>query len=347
MRSATTPAQNAACRPAWRALVTALIVLAGAFSLVGLAAPTAAQASTMAVDQCNVHVPGTAGATTAMKCTVTVVNTVSGTSTYSRTTVTRQCTLGPCSSPNGTFVTDSVSLVTVIRQCNGSDNDAKHALSCYVNVINNIGRGTPDAQPLTAPTVNQCVGSATGGGGVLDCTPSSATGTTVTQCNGSGNGGGGAVHCTVDPQSRVSRAIPVTVTQCNGSGNPGGSSLSCNASVITRIIDIAPVAVPKATSTRTATATPTTTPTTTAAATPTESAPATTAAATAGALSDGATGGTDHAGLFMLLAGLVLLGALGTLLYRRFAPSDLFARIAAKNRDVKPAGKDGRPARKH
>ncbi len=270
----------------------ALIVLAGAFSLAGLAAPTAAQASTMAVDQCNVHVPGTAGATTAMKCTVTVVNTVGGTSTYSRTTVTRQCTLGPCSSPNGTFVTDSVSLVTVIRQCNGSDNDAKHALSCYVNVINNIGRSTPDAQPLTTPTVNQCVGS-------------------------------------------------------------GGSSLSCNASVITRIIDIAPVAVPKATSTRTATATPTTTaptttaPTTTAAATPSESAPATTTAATAGALSDGASGGTDHAGLFMLLAGLVLLGALGTLLYRRFAPSDLFARFAAKNRDVKPAGKDVRPARKH
>ena len=36
----------------------------------------------------------------------------------------------PCSSPNGTFVTESVSLVTVIQQCNGSDNDAKHAISC-------------------------------------------------------------------------------------------------------------------------------------------------------------------------------------------------------------------------
>jgi hypothetical protein len=319
-------------------MVTALIMLTGAFSLAGLALPTAAQAATMAVDQCNVHVPGTAGATTALTCTVTVVNTVSGTSTRSRTTVTRLCTLGPCSTPNGTFITDSVSLVTVIRQCNGSDNDASHAIKCYVSVINNIGRGTSVAAPLTAPTVNQCVGSGTGGGGVLDCSPSSATGTTLTQCNGSGNGGGGAVHCTVDPRSTVSRAIPITVKQCNGTGNPGGSVLTCYASVITRITDNAAVAVPKATSpTKPAAATPTPTSTTTASATPSESSPATSALSAAPA---GSTGGTDPSGLIMLIAALVLIGVIGALLYRRYAPDDLFARFAAM-------GIFRRPARKH
>jgi hypothetical protein len=278
------------------------------------------------VDQCNVHVPGAAGATTALKCTVTVVNTVSGTSTRSRTTVTRLCTLGPCSTPNGTFVTDSVSLVTVIRQCNGSDNDAGHSITCQVNVINNIARGTSLAQPLTAPTVNQCVGSGTGGGGVLDCSPSTATGTTLTQCNGSGNGGGGTVHCTVDPQSRVSRAIPITVKQCNGTGNPGGAVLTCNASVITRITDNAAAAVPKAppTPTRAATATPTKT--TTMTATPSKSSPATSAVVAAPA---GSTGGTDPSVVAMLIAALVLIGVIGALLYRRYAPKDLFARFAA------------------
>lgn len=339
MRTITIPAQSAARRPAWRALAVALIVMTGVFSLAGLAVPSHANASTMAVDQCNVHVPGTAGATTAMKCTVTVVNTISGSSTYSKTTVTRQCTLGPCSAPNGTFVTESISLVTLIQQCNGSDNDAKHAISCYVNVINNVGPDTPKARPLTAPSVNQCVGSATGGGGALDCSPSTASGTTITQCNGSGNGGGGKVHCTVDSQSLVSRAVPVTVKQCNGTGNPGGSVLSCNASVITRIIDIAPVAVPKATSTRTATPPTTTTPATTttratAEATPSESAPAALASAPAGS-----TPSPDHSGLFMLLAGLVLVGAVGSLLYRRFAPKGLFARFTGQDGQPKPARK--------
>ena len=327
MSTATIPAQNLGSRPTWRLTVMVLIMLSGAFSLAGLALPSLAQASTMVVDQCNVHVAGTAGATTAMKCTVTVVNTISGSSTYSRTTVTRQCTLGPCSSPNGTFTTDSVSLVTVIRQCNGSDNDAKHAISCYVNVINNIGRDTPDAQPLTAPSVNQCVGSGTGGGGVLDCTPSTATGTTVTQCNGSGNGGGGAVHCTVDPQSSVSRTIPMTVKQCNGTGNPGGSVLSCNTSVITRVTDIAAVAVPKASSTPTNTATTTPATPTATVSTPAASSPA---AAVISAPA-GPTSSADHSGLWMLVAALVLVGAVGALLYQRYAPKGLFAGLAARS----------------
>ena len=331
MRTDTTSSQtnstpSRASRPTWRTLVMALMMLTGVFSLAGIAVPTAAQASTMVVDQCNAHGPAVQGATTAMKCTVTVVNTISGTSTYSRTTVTRLCTLGPCSAPNGTFITDSVSLVTVIRQCNNSDNDAAHAITCYVNVVNNIGRDTPDAQPVTAPAVNQCVGSGTGGGGALNCKPATAAGTTLTQCNGSGNGGGGQLHCTVDPQSGTSRAIPITVSQCNGTGNVGGASVTCNASVITRIINLAPVAVPTPTATASQTETPAAT-ATTPTATPSQSTPALSGLAQTGAASSG---GTDHSGLVMLIAGLVLLAAIGALLYRRYAPDDLFARFSRK-----------------
>jgi hypothetical protein len=297
----------------------ALMLLTSGFWMAGLAMPAPAHASTMAVDQCNNHGPGVGGATTALKCTVTVVNTISGTSTYSRTTVTRLCTLGPCSTANGTFITDSISLVTVIRQCNTSDNDAAHSISCYVNVVNNIGRGTTGALPLTPPAVNQCVGSATGGGGVVDCKPASATGTTITQCNGSGNGGGGAVHCTVDPQSVISAAIPITISQCNGTGNVGGSALTCNASIITRITDIAAVSIPKTTSAPTSmpTATPTATPT-----------PSQSPQALAPAIAPPA--GPNYGNWLMLGAALVLVAAIGALLYRRYAPDNLLARFTRK-----------------
>jgi hypothetical protein len=322
MRIDTIPAQSSASRPEWRTMVMALIMLTGAFSIAGLALPAAAHASTMAVDQCNGHGPAAEGATTAMKCTVTVINTMSGTSTYSTTTVTRLCTLGPCSTPNGTFTTSSISLVTVIQQCNNSDNDAAHAISCNVNVTNNIGRNTPGAQPVTAATVNQCVGSATGG--VVSCGPSpaTATGATVTQCNGSGNGGGGTVHCTVDGRSTVSHAIPITVNQCNGTGNVGGSAVTCKASIITKITHAA-AAIATATPTRTMKATPTRTTTAT---------PSQTSQAPSGQVRTGAesAAGSDHSGLLMLGAGLVLVTAVGALLYRRYGGTELFRRYSGR-----------------
>jgi hypothetical protein len=304
-------------------MVMALMLLAGGFSIAGMAVPTTASAATMAVEQCNGHGPGAAGATTAMKCTVTVVNTISGTTTYSRTTVTRLCTLGPCSTPNGTFTADSVSLVTDIKQCNTSDNDASHAIKCYVNVVNNIGRDTPNAQPLAAPTVNQCVGSGTGGGGVVNCAPSHVTGGMLTQCNGSGNGGGGKVHCTVDPQSKVSGAIPIKISQCNGSGNVGGSAVTCNASVITRISDIAATAIPTATSTPTQT--------TTAYAAPTSAPPTSSPAVSGAANTAAASTSGGQSGLLMLGAAVVLVAAVGTLLYRRYAPAGFLRRFARKH----------------
>jgi hypothetical protein len=329
MTSETIPAQSIAApaavrRPTLPAMVMALMLLTSAFWVAGLAAPTAAHAANM-VDQCNSHGPATAGATTALRCTVTVVNTISGTATSSTTTVTRLCTLGPCSTPNGTSTTSSTSLVTAVRQCNSSDNDAAHPITCNVKITNNIWRDTSGARPLTAPTVTQCVGSGKGGLGVVGCEPGPVSGAMVTQCNGSGNGGGGTVHCTVDQSSRVSGAIPIMVNQCNGSGNVGGSAVTCTASIITNITGPA-----VAQSAATTTPAPTTTPAATASTnpSPTES---TIAAAVIVPNGAGPAAGPDHSGPLMLGSGLTLVAAVSTLLYRRYAPKGLLSRYAPKD----------------
>ena len=194
-------------------------------------------ASTISVNQCNGNGPGARGATTGMLCTVDVVNTINGAHRGSVTTETRLCTLGPCAPGNGTFVTRSTSIVTSINQCNGSDNDSAHLITCKVTVTNNISSGTTAAGPVTKATVNECVGSATGGGGTIICAPypATTTGATVTQCNGSATGGGGTDHCTVDPSSVISPAIPIRVNQCNGTGNPGGSTVTCSVRILTHI----------------------------------------------------------------------------------------------------------------
>jgi len=290
----------------------ALVVLTGVFSVAGVSMPDTAQASTMVVDQCNGHGPKAEGASTGMKCTVTVVNTINGSTRSSTTTVTRLCTLGPCSTPNGTFTTHSSSLVTMVQQCNNSDNDAAHTISCEVHITNNISAGTPNAKPLTKASTNQCVGS--GVPAKLRCTPFPATAgaATVTQCNGSANGGGGTVDCAVDPASKVSRAIPVRVNQCNGTGNPGGSVVSCEASLITKITSSEAAATTPA---PTATSTPSKSPK----ATPSET--STTTAPGELLVSSAPTDGPKPGGLLMIGAGLVLAAALGALLYRRYAPA--------------------------
>ena len=324
MSSHTIPAPSigapaAPARPTLPAMVIALMLASCAFWLAGLAAPAPAHAATTAVDQCNGHGPGTAGATTALKCTVTVVNTISGTATSSTTTVTRECTLGPCSSPNGTSTTSSTSLVTAVRQCNSSDNDAAHPIMCSVKITNNIWRDTSGAQPLSTPTVTECVGSGKGGSGVLGCEPGPVSGGMLTQCNGSGNGGGGVVHCTVDASSRVSGAIPITVNQCNGSGNVGGSAVTCTASIITTITGPSGSTTPVPTTAAAATTPPATT-------TPTPPAQATIAPAVIVPNRAAPAAGPDHSGPLMLGSGLTLAAAVSALLYRRYAPAGLLAR---------------------
>jgi hypothetical protein len=232
---------------------------------------TPAAAAVITLNQCNNVGPGPAGATTGMTCTVTVVNTISSGTTSSTTTLTRQCSLDACPGGNGTFTSSSTDLVTDINQCNGSDNDAAHPINCTVNVTNNISVNTPGAAPVTAATVNQCVGSAGGGGGTVNCSPFPATtsGATVTQCNGSANGGGGTADCAVGSASTVAPAVPVRVNQCNGTGNPGGTVLTCRTTITTNV-----TAAVAATATPTATGTPTSSPTTTATPAPAATTPA-------------------------------------------------------------------------
>ena len=240
----TTPASRFAQPRGSRIAITALLALAGAFAFVGLVLPSpTASAAVIAVNQCNNIGATPPGATTGVTCTVTVVNTINGGTKGSTTTVTRQCSLGPCPSGNGTFTTSSTSLVTNVTQCNGSANDAAPPrVTCRVRITNNIKAGSPGVQPVTAATVNQCVGTGTGGGSFsghaareCDPSPASTTGATVTQCNGSVTGGGSSAVCSVASASKVSPAIPVRVNQCNGTGNKGGTLLTCSTSITTNI----------------------------------------------------------------------------------------------------------------
>ena len=154
MRTDTIPAPSSASRPAWPAMLFALVVLTGAFSLAGVAMPTTAHAATVVVNQCNDHGPRAEGATTGMNCTVTVVNTINGSDRSSTTTVTRLCTLGPCSTPNGTFTTRSNGLVTMIQQCNNSDtgNPGGSVVSCKTRLVTRItaSAAAPTARTRTA-----------------------------------------------------------------------------------------------------------------------------------------------------------------------------------------------------
>ena len=212
----------------WRPVVMTVAALLMAFSLAGIVTSNSASAAVVSVQQCDGQGPGPAGATTVMNCDITVVNTINGGLRSSVVTVSRTCALGQCTGSSSSSYSD---VVTSVNQCNGSDNDAAHPINCNVNITNFISADTPGAQPVTAATVNQCVGS-----GSIGCTPFPATTTnaTVTQCNGSGTGGGGRVDCTV-PGSTISPAIPIQVNQCNGSGNPGGSVVTCSASITTTI----------------------------------------------------------------------------------------------------------------
>lgn len=216
------------------ALVSALLVGGAAVLALGTGPAEAANSS---LSQCNHVGPGPKGATTGMTCTVTIVNTIHGGQRSSRTTVTRQCSLDPCAPGNGTFTTTSANLVTSVNQCNNSDNDAGHPMRCTVSITNNISADTPNAQPMRAATINQCVGSGGGGGGTVSCTPNpkSVTGATITECNGSANGGGGTINCVVASGAAVSPALPITINQCNGSGNAGGSTVTCRVTLATHI----------------------------------------------------------------------------------------------------------------
>jgi len=332
--TANPPVRNAQRRARYAAALT--LLLASALSVTGLAtSQEVASAATTSINQCNNIDGSPSGATTGLTCTVTVVNTINGNTRGSTTTVTRQCSLGPCPPGNGTFTTTSTSLVTTVTQCNGSANDAAPPLvTCRVSITNNISAGTPGASPVSTASVNQCVGSGTGGGkyngtGPLICNPypASTTGATVTQCNGSATGGGSTVACSVAPTSKVSAAIPMRVNQCNGTGNKGGTLVTCSVSITTNITRGATAGTSGA---------PGSTPGTSGAggSTPGTSGAGGTLTGTAGAPAqitrvptggiasgDGSTSGLQHGGLLELGAGLLMAATITFRLRRRPAAS--------------------------
>ena len=143
-----------------------------------------------------------------------------------------------CTPSCTTTTTTSPNLTTSVTQCDTSGSGGGGTVTCSVQFTNVISGATT----LAPATVDQCIGSGTGGGTPLTvvCNPAGSTvGATVTQCNGSGNGGGGTmrVQCTVPP-STVASALPVTVDQCNGSANGGGSTVTCNATVTNTVLDL-------------------------------------------------------------------------------------------------------------
>lgn len=220
----------------WRAVrVAAAVTMAVAAALLVTSwtssGPAFAQgASAPTATECNPPAFPT-GAGFQVTCTIAVQNTVTAQKTSSTVTATACLAAAGVLPPQGctTTTTTSNQLVTSVNQCNGIVDGGGSNVTCRVTVTNDIPTGTP----TSGVTVDQCVGSGTGGGTAptVSCTPTgSTTNATVTQCNSSGNGGGASlrVKCTV---TGTASALPVTIDQCNSSGNGGGSTVTCDTAI--------------------------------------------------------------------------------------------------------------------
>ena len=219
------------------------------------AVPASAASGAPAVSQCNPPDFPT-GAGYQVTCTVSVENYTASTGATSSTVTTSACLAAagvvfpscPLNSGPVTSTVTSTQLVTSVNQCNGIVNGAGSNVYCNVTVTDNIPVGTP----TSGATVDQCVGSDTGGGGTEVCAPrGSTTNATVTQCNGSSNGGGTYagepnVGCTV---TGADSALPVTINQCNGTSNGGGSAVTCMATLADVFVPASTAPTPTATGT--------------------------------------------------------------------------------------------------
>ncbi len=313
--------------PDWRPILMILGALLIAFSMIGILAPSSAEAANVGIAQCNDRLSGPLGAENTITCTVTVDNYVVNGVTSSRTSVSLVCTLNPCTgtAPSST----STDVVTNVAQCNGSATLSAAVVICHVVIRNHI---SPSTSAVTPATLNQCVGSGTGGGTLTTgCLPASTTGATVTQCNGSVTGGGGAITCSMTTDSTVTAALPVIVNQCNGTATGGGSFLTCTAS-LSNDTDVtnapfggpttAPTTTPPATATPTAAGTLVTpTPTTPSGTLPGGAAPTTQQVLLVPVGGVGTGGGStsrfQHAGLLLVGASLFIAAGLSAGLRRR------------------------------
>jgi hypothetical protein len=257
----------AGSRRRWFVAVLAAVIAAALVILVGVPGATVAAApAAPTVVQCNPaqSFPGTT-AGWEVTCNVTIENSItSGTnSTITATACLTAAGVIPtpadCAASPGYYktVTTSSLLVTSVNQCNGTATGGGSNVYCDVTVINDI----PVTTPTSGVTVDQCIGSGTGGGSTTSCVPLGSTSSaTVTQCNGSATGGGTyAGETTVNcTVSGATTALPVTINQCNGTATGGGSAVTCTATITNNF-----VAAPPPTTTTGPTTTTTTGPTTT------------------------------------------------------------------------------------
>ena len=183
------------------AVFTATLLVAGLSAAVLQAGTTPASAGTVSFSQCNNQGAGPGGAPLSVTCSISIVNTINASGGSSSVVYFRSCTLNACTGDT----TSSSDVINAVHQCNGSDNVGGSTTICSVNIVNNIA--VSGADPPTAATVNQCIGSGGGGGtNMTACIPSSSGGATVTQCNGSGTGGGGMMTC--NAFGTVSATVP-------------------------------------------------------------------------------------------------------------------------------------------
>ena len=196
------------------------------------------------VSQCNPPDFPT-GAGFEVTCTVTIVNTVTPAGASNSTVTTTACIAAagviPPAGCAGPVTTTSDQLVTSVDQCNGIVNGGGSNVTCDIRVTNNVPVGTTTSDV----TAKQCIGSgAEGTEPTTDCNPPAPNtlNPTVDQCNGSANGGGAQrrVKCTV---SGDVSALPVTIDQCNGSANGGGSTVTCTVSITNNFIAVVPPVV--------------------------------------------------------------------------------------------------------
>jgi hypothetical protein len=265
--------------------LSSLVLIGGLTSV-----PTASAAATApAATQCDPPAFPT-GAGFEVNCTITIANTVTSSGAVSSTVTATACLAAAGVLPPfgcTTTVTTSNQLVTSVDQCNGIVVGGGSNVICDVSVVNTI----PTGKATSGVTVNQCVGTGTGGGTqpTVECAPvASTTGATVTQCNGSGNGGGASIRVQCDVTGAAT-AEPVTINQCNGSSNGGGSTVTCMATFTNNFVAALP------TTTTTIPTTPTTVPTPTVPG-PSPTSGAATGAGTGSPVGSGVTGTTGSAG---------------------------------------------------
>jgi len=212
------------------AVFAAILLTAGMSAIVLVSNTSPASASTVSFSQCNGHAADPLGAAITETCSIDVVNTIDSTGNTSSVVTSRVCTLGGCTGD----ITSPSNVINAVHQCNFSNIEGGSTTICSVNIVNNISASAPGAP--TAVTVNQCIGSGTGGGtNMTACNARSEGSPSVTQCNRSGTGGGGMMTCTAS--GTTSAAFPVFVDQCNDSETGGGSFVTCTTTITTNVFD--------------------------------------------------------------------------------------------------------------